>query len=49
MRQGRTEEYHEPIAKELVDRALVTVHFPQGQIKETIQQRVHFIRTETLG
>jgi hypothetical protein len=44
IRNWRTKQRHEPIAQELIDRALIPVHFGQGQFKKSVQQGVHVFR-----
>src|SRR5262249_22170318 len=43
------EQGHEPVAEELVDRALVPVHLDQDRLEEPVEQRVHGLGSEPLG
>lgn len=45
----RPEEGHETVAQELVDSSLVTVHLPEGEIEELVQEVVHAVGSKALG
>ncbi len=46
VRDRRPEQRHEPVAEELVDRALVAVHLGQGDAEEAVDDQVKFLRTQ---
>jgi hypothetical protein len=49
VRDWRTEEGHEVIAEELVDRALVAMHFGQRDLEKRVEYFVHALGAESLG
>ena len=49
MGQWRTEQCHEPVAKELVDRALVSVHLAQSEFEKATEQRMHGFCAKPFG
>jgi hypothetical protein len=49
VRERRAEKRHEPVAEELVHRALVAVHFAERGLEEPAEQDVHAVRAEPLG
>ncbi len=46
---GGSEERHEAVAEELVDRPLVAVDLPQGELEELVEQEMHRLRPHPLG
>jgi hypothetical protein len=46
MRDRRPEQRHEPIAEELVDRALITVHLGQRGLEEPVDHQVELLRAQ---
>jgi hypothetical protein len=44
-----SEESHEPVTQELVDRPLIAVDFPQGQLEKLVEKEVHGLRADPLG
>jgi hypothetical protein len=46
MRDRRPEQRHEPIAEELVDRALITVHLGQRDPEEAIDHQMELLRPQ---
>ena len=49
VRNGRPEQRHESIAKELIDGAFVAMHFRERQLEEAIQQPVHGLGPNARG
>src|SRR5262249_9021847 len=49
MRDGSTEERHEPVAKELVDRAFVAMDLGHRQFEEPVEECMHRVRADPLG
>ena len=46
MRDRRPEQRHEPIAEELVDRALIPVHLGQRDLEEAVDHQVELLRPQ---
>ena len=49
VRDGRAEQRHDPVAEELVDRALVAVHLGQHQLEGARHEAVDVLGVEPLG
>jgi hypothetical protein len=49
MRNGRPEQRHKPVTKELIDRPFVPVHLIEHQLEKAVEQGVHMFRTNALG
>jgi hypothetical protein len=49
MGNGRAEQGHDAVPQELIDRALIVVHFAQDKREELVEQRVHGLRTKARG
>jgi hypothetical protein len=47
--QRRPEQRHEPVAKELIDRAFVAVDLGQRHLEEAIDEGVHRVRAKPIG